>query len=57
MKSQEEETEINGQGPRINEGELETLFAKIDAIRDEDMLVISGSIPPLLCQTICMSAS
>ena len=33
MKSQEE-TEINGQGPRINEGELETLFAKIDAIRD-----------------------
>ena len=38
MKSQEE-TEINGQGPRINEGELETLFAKIDAIRDEDMLL------------------
>ena len=47
MKSQEE-TEINGQGPRINEGELETLFAKIDAIRDEDMLVISGSIPTSL---------
>ena len=47
MKSQEE-TEINGQGPRINEGELETLFAKIDAIRDEDMLVISGSIPASL---------
>ena len=47
MKSQEE-TEINGQGPRINEGELETLFAKINAIRDEDMLVISGSIPASL---------
>ena len=47
MKSQEE-TEINGQGPQISEEELEALFARLDAIRNEDMLVISGSIPASL---------
>ena len=43
------------QGPRINEGELETLFAKIDAIRDERPCCSGAS--PLLCQTSTMSAS
>lgn len=47
MKSQEE-TEINGQGPRISEAELEALFVRLDSIRNEDMLVISGSIPASL---------
>ena len=47
MKSQEE-TEINGQGPQISEEELEALFARLDTIRNEDMLVISGSIPASL---------
>ena len=38
----------NGQGPQISEEELEALFARLDAIRNEDMLVISGSIPASL---------
>ncbi len=40
-----EETEINGQGPTISADALEQLFAKIDALKDEDVLVLAGSIP------------
>lgn len=43
-----EETEINGQGPLISKDELETLYAKLDQIKAEDLLVISGSIPSSL---------
>ena len=39
------ETEINCQGPHINEGELERLLCKIDRITDGDTLVIAGNIP------------
>ena len=38
------ETEINGQGPVISDVELEKLFAKIECLTDEDILVISGSV-------------
>ena len=40
-----EETEINGQGPHIEDSELERLFQKIDRIASGDTLVIAGSIP------------
>lgn len=40
-----EETEINGQGPHIDESELERLLQKIDRIANGDTLVIAGSIP------------
>ncbi len=40
-----EETEINGQGPHIDETELERLLQKIDRIADGDTLVLAGSIP------------
>lgn len=43
-----EETEINGQGPLINEQDLELLFQKIDRIQDDDILVLAGSIPNTL---------
>lgn len=39
------ETEINCQGPHINESELERLLCKIDRITDGDTLVIAGNIP------------
>lgn len=39
------ETEINCQGPHINESELERLLFKIDRITDGDTLVIAGNIP------------
>ena len=40
-----EETEINGQGPHIDERELERLLQKIDRIANGDTLVLAGSIP------------
>lgn len=42
------ETEINGQGPDIPARALEELMAKLDAIRDGDVLVLAGSIPKTL---------
>ena len=40
-----EETEINGQGPHIEEHELASLLLKIDRIADGDTLVLAGSVP------------
>lgn len=40
-----EETEINCQGPHIENSELERLLAKIDRITDGDTIVIAGNIP------------
>lgn len=44
----EEETEINGIGPVIAPEDMEQLYAKLDAITAEDVLVLSGSIPACL---------
>ncbi len=51
MKAQEE-TEINGQGPRITEYALEQLYAQLDNLTAGDLLVISGSIPNSLPDNI-----
>ena len=39
------ETEINGQGPVIDEEAVSELFAKIEAMTADDILVVSGSVP------------
>lgn len=44
----EEETEINGQGPKITEEAIEQLYEKLDALEEEDILVLAGSIPNTL---------
>lgn len=44
----EEETEINGQGPRIPAEAIHRLYDRLDAIRDGDTLVLAGSIPDTL---------
>lgn len=41
----EEETEINGSGPVIEESEAQALLRQIAKIRSGDFLVISGSVP------------
>ena len=41
----DEETEINGMGPKITESDLYKLFAKLDKMGKSDVLVLSGSIP------------
>lgn len=44
IKSQSE-TELNGQGPVIDEGALSELYAKLDNLSDGDTIVLAGSIP------------
>lgn len=44
IKSQKE-TELNGQGPEIDAGALEQLFAKLEKFENGDTLVLAGSIP------------
>ncbi len=41
----EQETEINCQGPDVDESELNILFEKLDKIQSGDTLVLAGSIP------------
>ncbi len=43
-----DETEINGQGPVITPEALDQLFAKLDTLTEEDILVLAGSIPNTL---------
>ena len=47
-----DETEINGQGPVITEEAIEALFARLDALGSEDILVLAGSIPNTLPEDI-----
>lgn len=47
MKSNEE-TEINGQGPKITQEDIESLYEKLDDLKAGDLLVISGSVPNTL---------
>lgn len=44
IKSQEE-TEINGQGPMINQEQLEALKAKLSQLTSDDTVVFAGSAP------------
>lgn len=44
LKSQEE-SEINGQGPKISEEALNTLFNQLDTLQKGDVLALAGSIP------------
>ena len=44
MKS-DEETEINGMGPRITKKNAALLFEQLDELKAGDVLVLSGSIP------------
>lgn len=41
----DDETELNGQGPIIDENALKGLFCKLDGLKDGDTIVLAGSIP------------
>lgn len=43
-----EETELNGQGPDIEDKAIAELFEKLDKLEDGDALVLAGSIPSSL---------
>lgn len=44
LKSKEE-TEINGIGPIITKDDINKLFDKLDLLKDDDILILSGSVP------------
>lgn len=44
----ESETEINGNGPYIDEEELKCLYEKLSKLNLEDVLVLAGSVPSSL---------
>ena len=46
------ETEINGKGPHVSEEKLQLLYKKIEKLQDEDVLVLCGSIPNSLSNTL-----
>lgn len=47
-----EETEINGQGPKLSAEDLEKLYQRIDCLESGDILVLAGSIPVTLPDSI-----
>ena len=47
-----EETEINGQGPVITPEALEALFARLDQLGKDDILILAGSIPNTLPEDV-----
>ena len=48
----DEESEINGIGPKITEADIEALFKKLDSLGESDTLVLAGSIPSSLPETL-----
>ncbi len=49
-----EESEINGQGPDITQENINELFRKLDKLTADDVLVLAGSIPDRLPQSLYM---
>ncbi len=42
------ETELNADGPFIGSSDIDKLFEKLDMIKDDDILVLGGSVPKCL---------
>lgn len=47
-----EESEINGMGPAITEKDIQKLYEKLDALKEGDILVLAGSIPSVMPETM-----
>jgi len=47
-----EESEINGRGPAVDREDIDRLYQKLDRLRDGDTLVLAGSIPPTVPQSM-----
>lgn len=46
------ETEINGQGPNITTEDINQLYQRLDCLTKEDILILAGSIPNTMPNTI-----
>ena len=49
---EKEETAVNAKGPHIDSKYLELLYKKLEIIKNEDTLVLSGSVPNGVCSNI-----
>lgn len=47
-----EGTEINGMGPDISDADIEKLYEKLDKLQEGDTLVLAGSIPSSMPETM-----
>lgn len=50
----DEESEINGQGPKITEENIKELYSQLDKLQAGDTLILAGSIPDTLPQSMYM---
>ena len=48
----DEESEINGMGPAIAHDDIQKLYTKLDKIKKGDILVLAGSIPSVMPETM-----
>lgn len=48
----QEESEINGMGPAIKQEDIDALYTKLDKLKDGDILVLAGSIPSVMPETM-----
>ena len=48
----DEESEINGQGPVIDAQAMKELYAQLDKLEEDDILVLAGSIPNTMPSTV-----
>ncbi len=46
------ETEINGMGPKVTQKNIDELFQKLDTLKEGDVLVLAGSIPSTMPETM-----
>lgn len=50
----DQESEINGQGPKIEKEDIDELYKKLDKLEKGDVLVLAGSIPSVMPSSIYM---
>ena len=50
----DEESEINGMGPAISAADIDKLYAQLDKLTDGDVLVLAGSIPSVMPESMYM---
>lgn len=48
----QQESEINGMGPAIGEQDIKALYDKLHKLQDGDILVLAGSIPTVMPETM-----
>lgn len=52
IRSKGKETEINGAGPLIDSNSLDQLFDRFRSLSKDDLVILSGSVPPGLPSTV-----